>query len=52
MTGKSIGPQLPMTEVNYLPPTEISNQGIELDFIEPIRFKQTFFHVSINIPIQ
>ena len=39
MAGKNIKPQLPMTEINYLPPVEKTNQEIQFDFIGPIRFK-------------
>ena len=39
MSGKSIKPQLPIAEINYLPPAETPNQKIQLDFIGPIRFK-------------
>ena len=33
MSGKSIKPQLPMTEINFLPPVEKLNQEFQLDFI-------------------
>ena len=43
MTGKSIKPQLPMSEINYLPPADKSNQEIRLDYIGLIRYKQRQF---------
>ena len=49
MTGKSIEPQVPMSEMNYLPPTDKPNEEIQLDFIGPIRFKQRRFFISISI---
>ena len=49
MSGKSIKPQLPMTEINYLPPAEKPNQEIQLDFIGPIRFKHRRFYTLISI---
>ena len=49
MSGKSIKPQLPMTEINYLPPAEKPNQEIQLDFIGPIRFKHRRFYILISI---
>ena len=47
-SGKSIKPQLPMTEINYLPPAEKPNQEIQLDFIGPIRFKHRRFYILIS----
>ena len=49
MAGKNIKPQLPMTEINYLPPAEKTNQEIQLDFIGPIRFKHRRFYILISI---
>ena len=49
MSGKSIKPQLPMTEVNYLPPAEKLNQEIQLDFNGPISFKHRRFYILISI---
>ena len=49
MTGKSIKPPTPMSEINYLPPTEKPNQEIQLDFIGPIRIKQKRFFILISI---
>ena len=49
MTGKSIKPQIPMTEINYLPPVEKPNQEIQLDFIGPIRFKHRRFYILVSI---
>ena len=49
MAGKNIKPQLPMTEINYLPPVEKTNQEIQLDFIGPIRFKHRRFYKSPSI---
>ena len=43
MAGKNIKPQLPLTEINYLPLVEKRNQEIQLDFIGPIRFKHRRF---------
>ena len=42
MTGKSIKPQIPMTEINYLPPVEKPNQEIQLiQFnFKPVEMKQ------------
>ena len=49
MVDKNNKPQLPMTEINYLPPAESNNQEIQLDFIEPIRFKHRRLFISISI---
>ena len=49
MTGKSFRAQIPMTELNYLPPTDKPNQEIRLDFIGPIRFKLTRFFMLLSI---
>ena len=49
MAGENIKPQLPMTEDNYLPPAENTNQEIQLDFIGPIRFKHRRFYILISI---
>ena len=49
MTGKSIKPQIPMSEINYLPPTDKPNEEIQLDFIGPIRFQQRRFFILISI---
>ena len=49
MAGKNIKPQLPMTENNYLPPVEKTNQEIQLDFIGPIRFKHRRFYILLCI---
>ena len=40
MTGESIKPQIPMSEMKYLPPVDKTNQEILLHFIRPIRCKQ------------
>ena len=45
MAGKNIKPQLPMTEINYLPPVEKTNQEIQLYLIGPIRFKHRRFYI-------
>ena len=45
MTGKSIKPQLPMSEINYLQPADKTNQEIQLDFIGLIRSKQRRFPI-------
>ena len=47
-TRKNKKSQLPMTEVNFLPPTEKPNQEIQLDFIGPIRFKQRRFFILVS----
>ena len=49
MTGKSIKPQIPMTEINYLPLVEKPNQEIQLDFVGPIRFKHRRFYILVSI---
>ena len=49
MAGKNIKPQLPMTEINYLPPAEKTNQEIQLDFIGPIKFKHRRFYILLSI---
>ena len=49
MNGKSIKPQIPMSEKNYLPPTDKPNEEIQLDFIGPFRFKQRIFFILISI---
>ena len=51
MTGKSIKPQFPKSERNYLPPTDKPNEEIQLDFIGPIRFKQRTFFILISIDL-
>ena len=38
-----------MTEINYLPPAEETNQEIQLDFIGPIRFKHRRFYILLSI---
>ena len=49
MASKNIKPQLPMTEINYLPPVEKTNREIQLDFIGPIRFKHWRFYILLSI---
>ena len=49
MSGKSLKLQIPMTEINYLPPVEKPNEEIQLDFIGPIRFKHRRFYILISI---
>ena len=49
MAGKNIKPQLPMTETNYLPPAEKTNQEIQLDFIGPMRFKHRRLYILLSI---
>ena len=49
MAGKSIKPQIPMSEINYLLPADKPNQVIQLDFIGPIRFEQRRFYILISI---
>ena len=49
MTGKSIKPQLPISENIYLPQTEKPNQEMQLKFIAQIRFKQTRFFILVSI---
>ena len=49
MSGKSIRPQLPMTEINYLPPAEKPNQEIQLEFIGPIIFKHRRIYILISV---
>ena len=48
-SGKSIKPQLPMTEINYLPPVEKPNQEIRLFFTEPRRFELLSFYILVSI---
>ena len=48
MSSKSIKPQLPTTETNYLPPVEKPNQEIHLEFTGPIRFKNPRFYIIIS----
>ena len=48
-TSESIKPQIPMSEINYLPPTDKLNEEIQLDFIGPIKFKQQRFFILISI---
>ena len=45
MTCKSIKTNLPVTEVNFLPPVTEPNEEIQLDFIGPIRFKHRRFYI-------
>ena len=49
MAGKNMKPQLPMTEINYFPPAEKTNQEIQLDLIGPIRFKHRRFYILLSI---
>ena len=49
MAGKNIKPQIPMTEINYLPPVEKTNQEIQLDFIGPKRSKHRRFYILLSI---
>ena len=49
MAGKNIKPQLPMVEINYLPPGEKTNQEIQLDFIESIKFEHRRFYILLSI---
>ena len=49
MSGRSIKPQIPMTEIKYLPPVEKPNEEIQLDFIGPKRFKHRRFYILISI---
>ena len=49
MSGKSIKPQIPKSEINYLPPAVKPNQAIQLDFIGPTRYKQRRFFILISI---
>ena len=49
MTGKSIKPQLPMSETNYLSRADKTNQEIQLDFIGPITNKQRRFFILVLI---
>ena len=51
MAGKNLKPQLPMTEIKYLQPTEKNNQEIQLDIIGPIRFKPAILHIDFNRPV-
>ena len=48
MTGKSIKPQIPMSELNYLPTADKPNEELQLDFIGPNRFKQRRFFILIS----
>ena len=48
-TGRNIEPQIPMTEVNYLPTTGKPNQEIQLCSNGPIRFKQRRFFLLVSI---
>ena len=49
MTGKTIEPQIPMSETNYLPPADKPNQQSQLDFIVTVRFKQRRFFILFSI---
>ena len=49
MAGKDIKPHIPMTEFNYLPPVEKTNQEIQLAFIGPMRFKHRRFYILLSI---
>ena len=49
MAGKNIKPQLPMSEINYLPLAEKTNQEIQLNFIGPIRFEHRRFYILLSI---
>ena len=49
MTGKSIKPQLLMSEIFYLPPADETNQETQLYFIEPMRYKQRRFFILVSI---
>ena len=49
MADKSVKPQIPMSEVNYLPPAEKPDPKFQVDFIGPIRFKQLRYFILISI---
>ena len=49
MSGKSIKPQMPMTEISYSPPVEKPNEEIQLDFVGPIRFNYRRLYILISI---
>ena len=49
MAGKNFKSQLPMTEINYLPPVEKTNQEFQWDYIGPIRFKHRSFYILLSI---
>ena len=49
MAGMNIKQQSLMTANIYLPPVERTNQEIQLDFIEPIRFKHRRFYILLSI---
>ena len=48
MAGKNNAAQIPMTEINYLPPVEITNQEFQLDLIGPKQFRHRRFFKQIH----
>ena len=48
ISGKNIKLQIPMTEINNLPPVEKPNKEIQLDFIGPITFKHWRFYILMS----
>ena len=49
MAGKSNKPQIPMSDIHYLPPADKPNQEIQLNFIRLIKFRQRRFFILFSI---
>ena len=49
MTGKSVKPRFPLTEVNYVPLTKKSNQDFQLGYVGPKNFEQRQFFILVSI---
>ena len=48
ISGRSVKPQIMMTEINYLPPVENPTEEIQLDFVGPKRYKHRRFYIIIS----
>ena len=49
MSGKSIKPNIPSTEVSQLPPVNKPNEEIQMDFIGPISEKNQKFYILLSM---
>ena len=49
LSGKNLKPNLPKTEQNHLPPLNLPNEEIQLDFIGTITKENRRFHILLSI---
>ena len=49
MSGKNIKPNIPCTETNSLPPLNIPNEEIQMDFIGPITENNCRFYILLSM---